>query len=179
MKIRSQCLKWIEQIHISSFLWGGHAGENGTGLNLCFVSCYTSVCQPVSHRPVKAKELWWLELLLGSPFPRLRINKSHQWLSQVCTEDSRTLPTGIQVLASPVHGATCTGGHVGYQIVFILKCLSGPLGEGRVHPEISHKLLDTSWTTGNRAYIAPWVHTQKRGHPSFCGKQNNDNSLVP
>lgn len=38
MKIRSQCLKWIEQIHISSFLWGGHAGENGTGLNLfCFL----------------------------------------------------------------------------------------------------------------------------------------------
>lgn len=68
--------------------------------------------------------------------------------------------------ASRVHGATITGGQTGCQIALMLKWLSGSLGEGRVHPEISHELLDTSWTNVDRAYIAPWTHIQKAILPS-------------
>lgn len=165
-----------EQMHISWFLWCSHTGEKLRGLNWEFVSW------PVSHWVMSWSKVmgcggwscFWDALFPCSGLTKAA-NDCH--CAEPCVRCSAPLPPGARAITpSQLHPWLCMCKGMGW----LLKNCFPPercqaLGKGCSHMEISSGLpAGPLWI---EADTAPWAHTE-RGHPSFCGKQQNDNSLV-
>lgn len=170
-------------MHISWFLWGSHAGEKWTGLNQDFVSCYTSVCQPVSHELVKS----WGDVVAGAGF-ETAFSNAEDWQKRLMIvsvhEHARGCPSP---LFTPGTGAissghlltwhcTCRRTHRLWKHHFPPEHCWALLGEGRGHMEISHDLWAASWTTVNRSgLILPHEHRQKE---AILPSEENSRTLI-
>lgn len=186
MKARSHCMMWIRTDAHFLVSLGQYCWIKWTGLNWDFVSCYTSLCQSMSHELAKS----WGDVVIWAAFetPFFPCSGSTKAVNDCLFAEPwayrqvncTPFPPGVGAIAPGQLQAWCCP----YRRKHWLpkhhfnpehcQALQGKAGGTQKYPMICGLPAEPLWI---EAGFAPWAHTE-RGHPSFCWKQQNDNSLV-